>query len=168
MNEWSDASLSDFRKAMILCGGNFNDDETLRAALTAADAVRKREEGRDLLAALHGKPPVGDFVFSAPPREPSPLDDLQSGPPNAPQMSATGVILTELEDIKRRLTALETARQPEPPKPEPERRCGTCRWWRYGFCEWMTAHSCAAGVVIQNLRMKSDEGTDCPTWEARP
>lgn len=72
------------------------------------------------------------------------------------------------------------------PKRKPARRCGTCRWYepkgplRGGYiypCAWpapatelpdsITTHHAYPGGIDRRW-MQHNEGTTCPTWEAKP
>lgn len=55
----------------------------------------------------------------------------------------------------------------------PDRRCGTCRWWgapdpsdEDRLCEWSRVH--LPFWLATRYWTRTDEGTDCPTWEAKP
>lgn len=153
MSEWSDEACDAFWPAYSRAAvAGLNPRECMRAALTAADAVRKRE----------AVSPVGGLIGGVSP--------------------AVAAVLDQIASHERRLSALEAARPVEtsgyyeevratqelPSKPATERRCGTCRWWKDGLCHWAADRKWPDGAVIrvQNLVQRADEGTDCPTWEA--
>ena len=54
-----------------------------------------------------------------------------------------------------------------------DRRCGTCRWWKHmtnsiGICQWMprVRPEWFSGPPVVWIS-DNEDGTGCPTWEAR-
>lgn len=56
--------------------------------------------------------------------------------------------------------------------PAPDRRCGTCKWWRrttksgigwWGKCDWLT-QNLPASLVRTSPTTQEDDCTDCSQW----
>lgn len=55
---------------------------------------------------------------------------------------------------------------------EPDKRCGTCRWWGDGTEYSSGRRDCVAPIpesVADEYKfvMRPDDGTTCPCWEAK-
>ena len=148
MSEWSDEACRAFWEDHSRTDGNGMSGrwDRTRSALRAADAVRKWEAGEK--------------------QEPAEL--------RAEFIKLQSQVILLTKQFDRRLPALEAARQPEPPKPEPERRCGTCRWFsdehtltdNYGLCEWNDKHPTPSGYVPVTEVIHVKDPRFCILWEA--
>lgn len=173
MSEWSDEACDAFwpaysRAAVV----GLNPRECMRAALTAADAVRKREAGekRDLNAEeMSG---LSRRVLTVERR----TRDLTKRDFN---------LFDTIARLQRRIDALEAARPAEtsgyahelatqelPPKPATERRCGTCAAGKYHddnrvvCCIELPPHIRVSNEVSDDFVAADDS---CDLWqEARP
>lgn len=49
---------------------------------------------------------------------------------------------------------------------DPDRRCGTCRWWERDR-EYGTCSAPLPACIISVCETHETQGTECPTWIAR-